>query len=244
MRVFRNRYILGGLCLLLAAAIAFFLLPQIAQNREATTMVLRAAKNIQPGTEITEQDITTVEVGAFNLPPDTLADAAQVVGKYSRTSISANDYFFTGKLSDEQYTTLMEQAVGNQQRLLTVTLSSIAAGTGGHLQAGDTVAAWYFKPETQKQEPAFDGMERTVTIPAAVVAPPILQRITLYALENTAAESIDSDEERDLLVADSQADKKVPTTATLMVTDEQAAELLLAEYIGKLHLVFVDRGAE
>jgi len=239
VKIFRNRFIVGGLCFAIAAVLAFVVLPNILDAKEATINVVRATRDIGAGVQITDRDIEIVEVGAFNLPTNTVYDRSLVVGMYARTSITQGDIFLDTKVTDVRFSTLMEKAEHDKMRLITITLPNVATGVGGHLQAGDIVNVRYFMPEQTEYE--YDEeleLEVKIDIPPMIVDDPLLERITLYAVENVGAEAITSETADEARVSD----RLIPKTATLIVTEEQAQAILYAEYMGKIHLVFVSRG--
>ena len=139
MKLLKNRIFLSALCLVLAAGISFLLLPRFYADKRATVTVLRAAQDIPAGTELTEKSLVSVEVGSFGLPEGVISDKAQLIGKVAQTAIAKGDYFFPQKLgtylADEQ----LDRIVKNDQRLVTISVSSVAAGLSSHLRAGDIV---------------------------------------------------------------------------------------------------------
>ena len=64
MNILKSKAFLGGICLLLAAGIAFFVIPRFYNNQKATVTVIKATQEIAEGTTITESMVTTSEVGA------------------------------------------------------------------------------------------------------------------------------------------------------------------------------------
>ena len=144
MKLLKNRIFLSTLCFVLAAGFSFLLLPHFYADKNATTMVLRAAGDIKAGTEISEHDLVNVEVGSFGLPEGVLNDKAQVVGKVAQTDIAKGDYFFSQKLGKYLVSELLDRIEKNNQRLVTVSVPSIAAGLSSHLLAGDFVTVAVF----------------------------------------------------------------------------------------------------
>ncbi|MEM5766688.1 MAG: Flp pilus assembly protein CpaB [Bacillota bacterium] len=227
----KNRIFLSALCLLLAAGVAFFLLPRFYEDKSATVTVLRAAQDIPAGTTITEQMLTSAEVGGYGLPEGIVTDKTQLVGKVAQTALVQGDYFFPQKvgsyLADEQ----LDRIAENGQRLVTVSIESIAAGLSSHLLAGDTVTVAVFF------EKASDGQ---TTAPQVIVYPE-LAGLTVYSVENAKTEdTAEIRSERE----DSQSSSSdlVAKAVTLIVTQEQAETLIQAEYTGTLHLIFEERG--
>lgn len=231
MKLLKNRIFLSVLCLVLAAAVSFFLLPRFYENKSATAMVLRAAEDITAGTEIQDRHLMSVEVGSFGLPEGIISDKALIVGKVAQTAISKGDYFFSQKLGGAIGSELLDRIAKNNQRLVTISVPSIAAGLSSHLQSGDmvTVAVFMDKdPDGQSASPQ-------------VVIYPELHGLEVYSVEN--ARTQDTAEVRKQQ-SDSQSSSgdPVPKAITLIVTEAQAEKLVEAEYTGKLHVIFEKRG--
>ena len=70
-----NRFLFGMLSLLLAAIIAFVALPTIARQTNGKTEIVRITQPVQKGEQITASNTEVVEVGSFNLPPNTARSA-------------------------------------------------------------------------------------------------------------------------------------------------------------------------
>lgn len=231
MKLLKNRILLSALCLLLAAGVSFILLPRFYENKSATVTVLRAAEDISAGTELTDQNLVSVEVGSFGLPEGVLNDTVQIVGQVAQTDIAKGDYFFTqklgGYLADEQ----LDRIAKNGQRLVTVSVESIAAGLSSHLKAGDIVTVAVFI------EKSSDGQG---SAPQVIVYPE-LKELETYSVENAKTQDTARmrKEQEDSQSANSDP---VAKAVTLIVSEAQAEKLIQAEYTGKLHLIFEKRG--
>lgn len=233
MKLLKNRIFLSALCLILAAGISFMLLPRFYADKSATVTVLRAAEDIPAGTEITEHHLVSVEVGAYGLPEGVLNDKAQIVGKVAQTAIAKGDYFFPQKLGIHLADELLDRIVKNNQRLVTISVPSIAAGLSSHLQAGDFVTVAIFI------EKASDGKD---TSPQVVIYPE-LRGLETYSVEN--AKTQDTAEMRAQQASgESTNSDPIPKAVTLIVTEDQAEKLIQGEYTGKLHLIFEKRGGK
>lgn len=231
MKLLKNRIFLSALCLVLAAGISFLLLPRFYENKSATVTVLRATQDISAGTELSEKNLVSVEVGSFGLPEGVLKDPAQVVGQVAQTAIVRGDYFFPQKLgrylADEQ----LDRIAKNNQRLVTISVSSVAAGLSSHLRAGDIVTVAVF------MEKASDGK----TSAPQVIVYPELKGLETYSVEN--ARTQDTAEIRgQQKESPSPNGDPVAKAVTLIVTEAQAERLIQAEYTGKLHLIYEKRG--
>ena len=99
MKIFRNRTVIGVLCILLALIICFGVTPLFSRSASEKTEIVRVTKDIKEGDEITAEMVQTVEVGAYNLPQNLMTDKKEVVGKYATAGLAAGDYILSSKLS-------------------------------------------------------------------------------------------------------------------------------------------------
>lgn len=231
MKLIKNRIFLSALCLILAAGISFILLPRFYDNKSATVTVLRAAQDIPAGTELTDQNLTSVEVGSYGLPEGVISDPAQIVGKVAQTAIAKGDYFFIQKLGSYLADEQLDRIAKNDQRLVTISVSSIAAGLSSHLCAGDIVTVAVFI------EKSSDGKASS----PQVLIYPELRGLETYSVENAKTEDTAKIREQQKDASSSNSDPVVKAV-TLIVTEAQAEKLIQAEYTGKLHLIFMKRG--
>lgn len=231
MKILKNRIFLSALCIIAAAVVSFGLLPRFYANKDATAMVLRAAADIPAGAKIEDKYLTEVEVGKFGLPEGLIKDKTQVVGKIAQTDISKGDYFFPKKLGNYAANEILDRIAKNNQRLVTVSVPSIAAGLSSHLQSGDTVTVAVF------MDKAADGKSS----PPQVILYPELKGLEVYSVENARTQSTAQVREQ-LNEGRSSSGDPIPKAVTLVVTEAQATKLIEAEYTGKLHLIFEKRG--
>lgn len=233
MKLLKNRIFLSALCLILAAGISFVLLPRFYEDKSVTVTVLRAAQDIPAGTELTEHNLVSVEVGGYGLPEGILNDKALIVGKVAQTAIVKGDYFFPQKLGTYLANELLDRIAKNGQRLVTISVPSIAAGLSSHLQAGDFVTVAIFI------EKASDGQS---TSPQVIIYSE-LRGLETYSVEN--AKTQDTAEMREQQ-AESQSTNSdpIPKAVTLIATEAQAEKLIQGEYTGKLHLIYEKRGVD
>jgi len=233
LNLLKNRILLSALCLILAAGISFLLLPRFYADKSATVTLLRAAADIPAGTKITEHDLVSVAVGAYGLPEGVLNAKAQIVGQVAQTAIAKGDYFFPQKLGSFLGDELLDRIEQNNQRLVTVSVPSIAAGLSSHLLAGDFVTVAVF------MEKASGGQGAA----PQVILYPELKGLEVYSVEN--ARTQDTAEMRKQQNSGQSANSDpVPKAVTLIVTEAQAEKLIQAEYTGKLHLIFEKRSVD
>jgi pilus assembly protein CpaB len=231
LKLLKNRIFLSTLCIIVAAAISFVLLPRFYENKDATVMVLRAAEDIPMGTRIEDKHLANVEVGKPGLPEGIINDKIQVVGKIAQTDIFRGDYFFPKKLGEYFANEKMDRIAAENKRLVTVSVPSIAAGLSSHLQRGDTVTVAVF------MDKASDGQKAS----PQVILYPELKGLEVYSVENARTQDTAEMREQQKKSQSGSSDP-VPKAVTLIVTEAQAQKLIEAEYTGKLHLIFEKRG--
>ena len=64
MKIFRNRTVIGVLCILLALVICFGVTPLFSRSASEKAEIVRVTADIKEGDEITAEMVQTVEVGA------------------------------------------------------------------------------------------------------------------------------------------------------------------------------------
>ena len=138
-----------------------------------------------------------------------------VIGKFANCTIKTEDFIISSKISDYAVNEKLDKISAEGKKLITVTVSSLAAGVGNHLRAGDFVTVLMYD---SKNVEAFEE----------------LKNIEVYSVENSEAVSIDNAEE---------TEDGISATITLIVNEAQAQKLVYTEYAGKLHIVFERRGA-
>lgn len=220
MKIFRNRTVIGVLCILLSLVICFGITPLFNKSASEKAVIVRVAKDIHAGDEITANMVQTVEVGAYNLPTGVLTEESDVVGKYATADLTVGDYLLSAKLSDEPAAenSYLYRLDGTKQAM-SVTIKSFATGLSGKLKSGDIVSIIVSD---------YKGKGETV-IPAE------LQYVEVISV--TASSGYDANTEQD-----STDEKELPSTVTFLVTVEQSKVLAELEQESKLHLSLVYRG--
>lgn len=219
MKIFRNRTVIGVLCILLALIICFGVTPLFSRSASEKTEIVRVTKDIKEGDEITAEMIQTVEVGAYNLPQNLMTDKKEVVGKYATADLAAGDYILSSKLSavpaaENAYLYNLD----GKKQAISVTIKSFATGLSGKLESGDIVTVIVAD---------YQGKGETAI-------PPELQYVEVISVTASSGYDANTGEVVD--------EKELPSTVTLLVTTEQAKVLAELEQDSELHLALVYRG--
>lgn len=219
MKIFRNRAVIGVLCILLALIICFGVTPLFSRSASEKTDIVRVTKDIKEGDEITAEMVQTVEVGAYNLPQNLMTDKKEVVGKYATADLAAGDYILSSKLSavpaaENAYLYNLD----GKKQAISVTIKSFATGLSGKLESGDIVTVIVAD---------YQGKGETAI-------PPELQYVEVISVTASSGYDANTGEVVD--------EKELPSTVTLLVTTEQAKVLAELEQDSELHLALVYRG--
>ena len=219
MKIFRNRTVIGVLCILLALIICFGITPLFSRSASEKTEIIRVTKDIKEGDEITAEMVQTVEVGAYNLPQNLMTDKKDVVGKYATADLAAGDYILSSKLSavPAAENAYLYNLDGTKQAI-SVTIKSFASGLSGKLESGDIVTVIVAD---------YQGKGETAI-------PPELQYVEVISVTASSGYDANTGEVVD--------EKELPSTVTLLVTTEQAKVLAELEQDSELHLALVYRG--
>ena len=219
MKIFRNRTVIGVLCILLALIICFGVTPLFSRSASEKTEIVRVTMDIKEGDEITAEMVQTVEVGAYNLPQNLMTDEKEVVGKYATADLAAGDYILSSKLSavPAAENAYLYNLDGTKQAI-SVTIKSFATGLSGKLESGDIVTVIVAD---------YQGKGETAI-------PPELQYVEVISVTASSGYDANTGEVVD--------EKELPSTVTLLVTTEQAKVLAELEQDSELHLALVYRG--
>ena len=219
MKIFRNRTVIGVLCILLALIICFGVTPLFSRSASEKTEIVRVTMDIKEGDEITAEMVQTVEVGAYNLPQNLMTDKKEVVGKYATADLAAGDYILSSKLSavPAAENAYLYNLDGTKQAI-SVTIKSFAVGLSGKLESGDIVTVIVAD---------YQGKGETAI-------PPELQYVEVISVTASSGYDANTGEVVD--------EKELPSTVTLLVTTEQATVLAELEQDSELHLALVYRG--
>ena len=224
MNFFKNRTVIGLLCIVLSLVICFAITPMFNRTISEKTEIVRVTKNIRIGDEITKDMVKPVEVGAYNLPESVVRNIDEVIGKYASTDMAPGDYIIRSKVAEEP---AAENAylynLNGEKQAISVSVKAFANGLSGKLVSGDIVSV--IAPDYRKQ--------------GSTVIPPELQYVEVIAVTANSGYDANTGER-----GDEETEKELPGTVTLLVTPDQGRVLAELEADGKLHLSLVYRGTK
>lgn len=233
------RIILVCALLIVATFVSFFVLPRLYKMEGATTSVVMLRQNVVAGTQITADMLASVEVGSYGLDPSVIKNKEDVVGQYAVQPISTKDLLFPDKFSASAVSgTTVEQdpswiEVADDQVLLTLQLSSTAAGAAGHILPGDLVNVAVYLNDNSNSLGTIEGVDIQTS---KAFFPSGLQGITVYRVQTAQLVSVDPTCDP----ATSTVNDRVPSYITLVCSQSQATALLDYSYGHIVHFVEVD----
>lgn len=238
MKLLKNKFVIGTLCILLALVFSFIALPALMGVSESETMnVLRMKQTVTTGTQLTAEMVETVSVPG-SLVQNSISEQSKAVGQYAATNLYAGDYLTAEKLT----ATLAEQSVfsageAKGKTVISITLPSLASGVSGRLLPGDIVSVIAIPKETVNQtlgvEP--DGTTEAATSGAYIDPELAYVEVCMVSTGDGADASVEAQ-------PDGDTKNTLPVTVSFYATEEQALKLAELEQTGSIHLAFVARG--
>jgi len=211
MSIFKNRTVIGILCIILSLAICFGVAPLFNKSASQKAHIVRVKQEIHAGELITADMVSIAEVGAYNLPDGVIGQLDIVLGRFATTDLYAGDYILATKLSD---TPAVENAylynLDGTRQAISVTIKTFANGLSGKLQSGDIVNVI-----------AADYRKLGLT-----VIPPELQYVEVVSVTASSGHDANTGERTD------EDGRELPSTVTLLVTVEQGKVLAELEADG------------
>ena len=217
MKIFQNKIVVGVICIVIAAILAFFFLPSISKSKSNTEKIYAVKNAVAEGTKIEESMLVEKEVGSYGLPQSIIKAKDKIVGKYASCDITPDDLILSSKLSDYAANQKLDKVMSQGNMLVTVSLDSVASAVGNHLKSGDIISIVGYAND-------------------AVVVYEELKALEVYSIENENAEKLED-------VENNEEAEHLASTVTLIANQVQTEKLIQAEYSGKVHAVFVKRGA-
>lgn len=222
MKLFKNRTVLGIVCIVAALLICFAITPLFNAGLSKKTTIVRMVKDAKAGEEIKKSMLSEVEVGSFNLPEDVYQSIADVEGKYLTADVFTGDYLLAANAAAEPAAeNKYLYSLNGEKQAMSITISTFAEGLSGKLKSGDIVSV---------HAPDYLGSGETVI-------PPELKYVEVIAV--TAKSGFDANTEE---LSAEEEEKELPSTVTLLVKPEQSKILARLEAEGEIHLSLVYRG--
>lgn len=253
MNLFRNKLLIGLICIALGLAVGFLAIPKL-KGKDSLDQVqaIRMKQAVPEGSLIMDEMVESIEVNPALIPANTITDLALVTNRYSKVPVFAGDYLTPDKLSDE-LTALDPMAIATTKglKVVSITLQSLAAGVSGQLKPGDIVTIMASEKQTladqtqtlnpkEQDQPSSSSYEASLDpISIRTQVFPEIQYVEVCSL--TAADGRESHVSKTLT---DDEKNQLPVTISLFVTEIQAIRLADLEQRGEIHLSFVARGED
>lgn len=230
---YRNKLVIGSVCVLVASLIAFVLVPVMSYvtTTEMTTVV-RTSAAISKGMKIEAAMLQAVRVPALNVSGDALRTAEPAVGKYAAVDMVTGDLLMSSKLSDVMpFPDDYLYSIPEGKQAISTQIPSFAGGLSGKLQAGDIVSIYAVPNQSSAEDDDYRA-----------ILPPELSYVRVLAATNKL--SVDK---KEVSAADAEKgteEEEQPVSVTLLVNPEQAAVIAGLNVNAKIHISLVSRGDE
>lgn len=237
MKLFKNRYVIGILCIITALLIVFFAVPVLqSSNQGDYVSAVRIKQPIEAGTQITADMLETVKVPE-KLINGGISDASSAVGQYTTAELYAGDYITTQKLSGSiAEHSSFPAGTAKSKIVVSVTLPTLASGVSGHLLPGDVVTVMAMPKGSVNQSLGLEPEAGEADL-SSVMTYPELQYLEVCMV--TANDGSDASVEAKL---EDGVKNNLPVTVSFYATLEQALLLAELENNSIIHLAFVARG--
>lgn len=237
MKLFKNRYVIGILCIITALLIVFLAVPAFQNSNQGEYVsIVRIKQPIEAGTQITEEMLETVKVPEklFN---GGISNASSAVGQYAAADLYAGDYLTTQKLSGSiAEHSSFPAGTAKGKIVVSVTLPTLASGVSGHLLPGDVVTVMALPKGSVNQSLGLEPQTEETEMSGAVIYPELKY---LEVCMVTASDGSDASVEAK---PEDSVKNNLPVTVSFYATLEQAMLLAELENNSILHLAFVARG--
>jgi len=237
MKFFKNRYVIGILCIIVALLIVFFAVPALqSSNQGEYVNAIRMKQSIEAGTQITAEMLETVKVPE-KLIDGGISDISSVVDKYAAVDLYVGDYLTAQKLSGSvENLSSFPAGTAKGKIVVSVTLPTLASGVSGHLLPGDVVTVMALPKSSVTQSLGVEPKTGEADLSGVVMYPELHYiEVCMVTASDGSDASVEAQPAKDVK-------NNLPVTVSFYATQEQA--LLLAELENEsiIHLAFVARG--
>ena len=251
MKILRNKFLIGILCIVIGVTVGFVLLPRSQDADINMTRVVRLRQDVEAGAKLEEAMMEIATIPAESVPDGASPAMEFFLNRYASTPLYKGDVLTAAKVRDTLVDPVAAAAAKGKQ-LVSVTVPSLSAGVSGTLQPGDVVSIMVTSKVTQFNQnlglltPAEDsedeplqggGLISSVTRESQTWIPEELRYLEVCKVSS-------SDGTDALVNGDKNKDEpnRLPVTITFYATGEQALKLAEVEQNGEIHVTFLARG--
>ena len=267
MKLIRNKFIIGILCIAIGVTAGFVLLPKSQNSEISMTQVVRLTHNVKAGEKLTAENLETTTIPAASVPSGASSSVDVYRGKYAVTQLFAGDILTANKVRDTLVDPVAAGAAKGKQ-LVSLTIPTLTAGVSGTLLPGDVVAIMVTSKVTQFNQQlgllvtteqstittpeSEDGEEQETDNAGSGISQTLYSSIQkesetsipeeLRYLEVCKITSSDGTDALVNTVKDPDVPNRLPATITFYATEEQALKLAEIEQNDDIHIAFLARG--
>lgn len=251
MKILRNKFLIGILCIVIGVTVGFVLLPRSQDADISMTRVVRLRQDVEAGAKLEEAMMEIATIPAESVQEGASSALESFLNRYASTPLYKGDVLTAAKVRDTLVDPVAAAAAKGKQ-LVSVTVPSLSAGVSGTLQPGDVVSIMVTSKVTQFNQnlglltPAEDsenkplqsgGLISSVTRESQTWIPEELRYLEVCKVSS-------SDGTDALVNGDKNKDEpnRLPVTITFYATGEQALKLAEVEQNGEIHVTFLARG--
>lgn len=251
MKILRNKFLIGILCIVIGVTVGFVLLPRSQDADINMTKVIRLRQDVEAGAKLEEAMMEIAAIPAESVPEGASSTLESFLNRYASTPLYKGDILTAAKVRDTLVDPVAAAAAKGKQ-LVSVTVPSLSAGVSGTLQPGDVVSIMVTSKVTQFNQnlglltPTEDseddqlqsgGLISSVTRESQTWIPEELRYLEVCKVSS-------SDGTDALVNGDKNKDEpnRLPVTITFYATGEQALKLAEVEQNGEIHVTFLARG--
>ena len=252
MKILRNKFIIGMLCIAIGITAGFVLLPK-SQNADVDmSQVVRLTKDVAAGTLLESDMLELAQVPTESVPAGAASAVESFLSRYASSQLYKGDILTEAKVRDTLVDPVAAAAAKGKQ-LVSVTVPTLSAGVSGTLQPGDIVSVMVTSKVTQfnanlglntaTQEPDAEVTQNGSSLISSVTKES--QTYIPEELRYLEVCKISSSDGSDALVngkENTEEPNRLPVTITFYATEAQALKLAEVEQNGELHVTFVARG--
>ena len=231
LRIFKNKWFISTVCLMLAAILAFMVLPQVYKAQSSTASIVELKQNVNYGTVITDDMLTSVEVGAYGLPSNVIKDKSEITGFVAGSTMYAGEYLWKDRfITSEAYKEAKNNlGLSDGTYLITIGLPTASSGVAGVLRAGDCVDVYGYT----------ETADKTLDVEVKLTG------VNVYKVYNSKLLSLNDVDAQ--LKNNSTADMNnydlTPAFVVFIANEQQAKTLIELEKNKSLHLTLRKAGA-
>ncbi len=237
MKLLRNKFVIGFLCILVSILISFAALPALQGGMQGSYInAVRMKESVQAATQVTADMMETVSIPQ-GLIQNGIEKVSDVAGKYANTELYAGDYLTNAKVSASlARESALSAGTEKGKMVFSITVPTLASGISGRLQPGDIVSVIAVSKSVVNQSLGVEPGTAGQSDPGAVIDS------DLRYLEICMVSAGDGSDANVSAVPGKDQKNSLPATVSFYVSNEQALRLAELEQNSVINLAFVARG--